>query len=868
MTTLNATGRNEQIRFLTTSSTAWFILSLFLTLLPVMAAAKETVSGLIMDLENGQPVVGVVVQALNKSGKATSFASSGADGRFIIKVLETTDSLSFRCIGYGPLKLPRGYDFAQVVGMWPKATHLKDVIVQAPDIYAKGDTLVFNVARYANATDNAIIDVIKRLPGIRVEDDGTIKYQGKPINKFYIDGNDFLDGQYGLATNNISHKDVKSVEVMENHQPVKALEGIEFPEEAGINIKLSENAKGRWAGVVKVASGGQPLLYDGSLYAMRIAPKVQNVLTLRGGNTVWNPDEQITEHDFSDMFSADYVESLWPEYIAADIVNAPLNEKRTRDNLSWFANCITAWKRGDTSMRFKLNYVGDRLDYSSGLQTDYFSQSIPEFIQNNNVRTQSHDISAQFNAQINKHGYFLKDKFTVYGAWERSRSTVTGSFDLGQRIRRRNFYANNDLKIIKCNDKKLFELTSRNTFSHRPDRLTVAGEEDVTQKVGTTDFRSTTESRYGKLGRFWKFYVSGGVDIDCHRTDLSLAGMGDFDNNEVYNSFLSNLYVTPQLDYERNGWLLSAKTPLKWLHHRINVHRDYLNMTPEISARKKISAKSEMSASMTYSLSSPQAYLYITTPVLSDYRNLFIANSSDKYSHGVAASMSYKYRNPLTSFFVNASLSYNYNRSALMSNQLFVGDFIVATYADRFSDSNSWLLSGGVSKGLGYSRMVVGCDVNASTSSASSMRDNVIQGYNQQTVSIKPYFKGSILRWLSINYDAGYGFSRLKIGEVSNINHAFNQKLYASVIPHDRWQFTVGAEHFLTHFSEDNAENLVLLDASAVWHVNSKVRLSLTADNLLNRRHYRYATYGTLSHSEHSFRIRPRNILASIQYRF
>ncbi|MBD4340545.1 hypothetical protein GUH15_31795, partial [Xanthomonas citri pv. citri] len=134
---------------------------------------------------------------------------------------------------------------------------------QAPDIYAKGDTLVFNVARYANATDNAIIDVIKRLPGIKVEDDGTIKYQGKPINKFYIDGDDFLGGQYGLATNNISHKDVKSVEVMENHQPVKALEGIDFPEEAGINIKLSEEAKGKWVGVAKAGTGAQPWLYDG-----------------------------------------------------------------------------------------------------------------------------------------------------------------------------------------------------------------------------------------------------------------------------------------------------------------------------------------------------------------------------------------------------------------------------------------------------------------------------------------------------------------------------------------------------------------------------------------------------------------------------
>lgn len=59
------------------------------------------------------------------------------------------------------------------------------------------------------------------------------------------------------------------------------------------------------------------------------------------------------------MFSSDYTASLWPEYISADIISAPLTEKRTRDNLSWLANAITAWKSGDTSMRLKLNYKGN-----------------------------------------------------------------------------------------------------------------------------------------------------------------------------------------------------------------------------------------------------------------------------------------------------------------------------------------------------------------------------------------------------------------------------------------------------------------------------------------------------------------------------
>lgn len=844
------------------------LLILLLGLLSASAADREPVQGTIVNGENSQPVAGAVVQVLNKQGKAVAFASSTQEGSFSIKIPETADSVSFRCMGYESMKLPADYVFASGVTMWPIATQLKDVIVQAPDIYAKGDTLVFNVARYANVSDNAIIDVIKRLPGIKVEEGGTIKYQGKPINRFYIDGDDFIGGQYGLATNNISYKDVKSVEVMENHQPVKALEGIEFPEEAGINIKLNEGAKGKWVGVAKAGTGLQPWLFDGSVYAMRIAPKIQNILTVRGGNTGWNPDTQITENDFSDISFTGYTESLWPEYISADSGNAPLNEKRTRDSLSWLANAITAWKRGDTSMRLKLNYAGDRLDYNSGVRTDYFSESIPEFIQNNSLRTLCHDLSAQFNMQINKRGYFLKDKLTVKAVLENSNSEINGSYDLNQHVGRRNLSAENELKLVKRNDKRLFELTSRNSFAHRPDRLWINAGEYATQTVGTTDFRSTTETRLGKLGRFMKFYVNAGLDLNYHRIELCLTGMGAFDNAENYDAFISNLYATPQLDYERNGWLLSTKIPLKWLHHSIKGQHDYINIAPEFYVRKKISARSEFSSSLSYRLTSPQAYMNIDVPVMSDYRNLFMTDFIDRNSHNIGATVSYKYRSPLTSFFANISMTYNYTLSAMMTNQLFIDDFILSTYTDRISGSRYASITGGISKGLGHSRMVVGVDMNVSKLSGSSMRDNITEDYSQQTLGVKPYFRGSICKWLSVNYNAFYEFTMFKTGEFGNDSHSFNQKLYATVIPHDCWQITFGAEHFLTRFPEGNVSNLVLLDASVVWHISSKVRLSLTADNLLNNRRYQYVTYGTLSRSEYSFRLRPRNILVSVQYRF
>lgn len=830
-------------------------------LLSATAVEPGKLQGQVKDAETGEPIAGVIVKIKG------AFTSTDQMGRFSLSPKSGADSIYFRCMGYETLILPVSSNLAEV-RLNQKATQLNDVIVESPDIYAKGDTLVFNVARYANAKDNAIIDVIKRLPGIKVKDDGTIEYQGKPINKFYLDGNDFIGGQYGLATNNISYKDVKSVEVMENHQPVKALEGIEFPEEAGINLKLKEDARSRWVGVAQAATGVEPFLYDGSLFTMRMASKIQNMFTLKADNTGWNPANEIKDHDFDDMFSSDYSYSLWPEYISADIINAPLSEKRTRDNLSWLANAITAWKSGDTSMRLKFDYMGDRLDYNSGIKTDYFSDQIPTFIQNNIQRSQTHNLSAQFYSETNKRGYYMKDKFTLSGELEKSTSSITGSFNLSQRVNRKHFFAENDLRLVKRNDKRVFTLISRNSFGRRPDILLVAGEENVSQSLGSTDFRSTTETKFGKLTRFWKYYLTAGIDLNYHRMKNTLSGLVEYDNHGDHEAFLSNFFVSPQIDFERNGWRVSLSIPMKWYHYNITKSHNYINISPRLFLRRQLDARSELSGSVAYRLVSPQPYLNINDTILSDYRNLFIANNPDKYSHDVATTLSYRYRNPVKSLFVNLSATYNYRRSHIMSNQIFIDDFIVSTYAEKISGNKTWYLKGGLSKGIGHSKMVAGIEGNVSLTSASSMRDNSVVPYRQTTTEIKPYIKGSILRWLSANYEAEYGFSKLDINGDGNTCHTFHQNLFATILPNDLIEFTIGAEHLLTNFSEGNTANLILLDASAVWRVSNKIRLSLTANNLLNKQNYEYVTYGTLSCSEHFFNIRQRSILASVQYRF
>ncbi len=102
----------------------------------------------------------------------------------------------------------RRVSFSLSVQLEPGTTLLKEVTVKADRIREQGDTITYNVGSFAQQQDRSISDVLKRMPGINVEQSGKIQYQGGVINKFYIEGSDLLGGKYGIATNGTSHEDV------------------------------------------------------------------------------------------------------------------------------------------------------------------------------------------------------------------------------------------------------------------------------------------------------------------------------------------------------------------------------------------------------------------------------------------------------------------------------------------------------------------------------------------------------------------------------------------------------------------------------------------------------------------------------------
>lgn len=266
--------------------TAWVI---FMTFSYSLYSQSIHITGKVIN-EKKESVenVQITLHQIN-GGRIVAFAQTSASGNFELKkeVNVPLDSLelSFSCLGY-TLQTQRVPNNNQhiLVELKAKDIKLKEVVVSPQKIIQRSDTITYFVSSFSSAEDRTIGDVLKKMPGVEVLESGKILYQGQELNKFYIEGSDMLGGRYGLATNNISYKDVASVDIMENHQPVKALQDIVFSGSPAMNIKLKEDSKSRWAGTLK-GGGGIPDLWTAEIFAMRFKAKTQTLNTYKGNNT-------------------------------------------------------------------------------------------------------------------------------------------------------------------------------------------------------------------------------------------------------------------------------------------------------------------------------------------------------------------------------------------------------------------------------------------------------------------------------------------------------------------------------------------------------------------------------------------------------
>lgn len=216
------------------------ILLYFLLLSSSFLGAQIKVLGKVVDIQNN-PVKGVNV-ILKTNSRILSFDISTDDGNFSLEIEAYQDSLFIEAIhmSFRTERIPieESKDF-YLITLSTEEYVLPEISIEAPPpVKRNGDTLIFDIESYTKEKDENLEQILERLPGIQVASNGKITYQGLDISKFYIEGLDMLRGRYQIATKNLGINNVKEIQIIERHQPIKALDSINRPENAAINLKL------------------------------------------------------------------------------------------------------------------------------------------------------------------------------------------------------------------------------------------------------------------------------------------------------------------------------------------------------------------------------------------------------------------------------------------------------------------------------------------------------------------------------------------------------------------------------------------------------------------------------------------------------
>jgi Outer membrane protein beta-barrel family/Carboxypeptidase regulatory-like domain len=234
----------------------------------LLAQKNGSVKGLAFDTISKLPVAGATITVLEKKDSSlVTFTMTGNDGRFELKGLANGEyRLLITHINYHNSNsiftisdVAKNADLGNVT-MNDAVKVLAEAVVrtEAPPVTLVGDTVQYNAGSFKVQPNASVEQLLKKLPGVKVDKDGTIKAQGEKVTKVLVDGKEFFGNDPKIATKNLPADAIDKVQVYDKQSDQAQLTGFEDGNyEKTINLKLKKDKKKGVFGKVNAGAGNK-----------------------------------------------------------------------------------------------------------------------------------------------------------------------------------------------------------------------------------------------------------------------------------------------------------------------------------------------------------------------------------------------------------------------------------------------------------------------------------------------------------------------------------------------------------------------------------------------------------------------------------
>ncbi len=837
----------------------FFVLSFF-----ALNSFSQTISGRIKNTVFEPISANIIVKNTENKNEVSEFFRANSKGEFTTKLKKEYPKIIFEITAFGyesvidsivnPDK-NKIYTFDFILKK--EASQLKEVVINSEKkkFVVKEDTIKFNPSAYRDGTERKVEDLIKKLPGMEVADNGTIKYKGKTVESVQIEGDNLFGYNYAIGTKNISVDMVEQVQAIQNYVENPLLKGIVNSDNVSINLKLKK-------GKVDVSGNGNfalpittdKFITDTSINLLGISKKYKSFGEFGFNNIGIN---NTTSDYFSNSSSLDKE------------MNEDLYTKKAISEKNYSTNLEN--KRANVNNQLNLNYnivyrFSKNLSLKGGL---YFIKDKLSLIESNKTIFNSQNVNYNDNIEtIKKPENKTIDLKITYNTSKKSLLEIDTKFEK-EVINTNSSILQNQLNEINTNleSKSLFwknklQYTYRLSNNKALQFITIYAINDIPQKLS---FNQTYFSLVGNLQKSefqkenfsnkllllggkksFKYILAIGANLEktkqnsewSQNNDLIL----DFQNKFKYNK--KTLHTDLGFTYIRNKFKFEPSLIINNINQDYNDFITDLNKTknsllflPNLAVSYLINAKSSIILSENYEEITPSIENLYSNSIIQDNRLIQKNSLNLNLLKNQSYSLKYKFSDLFSSLSTNFSLNYSLKNNTYISSLEIQDNYSTINFFQLPTDISDYSAKLTIEKYFKFLKTTIKHTSNYSISNYvnsinGNLRNNTSNNYNAY-LFLKTTFK------LPINFENKFNYSRINFKNENNINvnESFNNSIKILIRPNKTLLFTFSYDYFKPNIK--STTEFKFLDFEIKFKPKQKwLDLTLTNKNLLNNKVY------------------------------
>ena len=893
----------------------------FLLIFTTLIFAQKTISGKVYGEDKKPlPSASVTIEEIGKNA-ILSYAITDSKGNYSVTFTSKDAKVNVKVKAFNYKTTINQYDNAtQTLNftLEEQATEIKEVKLKTKLVTKRGDTISYDLKSFESKADRTLADVLKKMPGVEVNKDGSILYQGEPINKFYVNGKDLMEGGYGTINNSLPKDAVQKVEIMENHQPVKILQDKVASENAAINVKLKNSVT--MTGRGEASLGVAPSLWNLKLSPMLFTPKVQWVLNYKTNNIGDQVERENQIMAFGNRFEGvrrNFSENSWLNVEnAATPTNIPVNRYLFNNVHYLSANLLTSLSK-DWEFKANTSYTNNAIDRESVVNTyDAIGNLTNTTSIANNFYTNQAKGEIIFSKNANKS--FFKNTTTYNGLWNTDVAKTVNVINSDQRNKTPSNNFQNSLSAIIPWKEKLVNVMSFisyrddkqdlfiNPAKYVPSLQTEAQNSDmIHQFLNLKTLETIHSASVGFSKNSWTFTPEVGVNYTTNKliTDLNgetSGGVQNFGINYENNLKFKSLkpYAQMMANFKKGGFEANLTFPVNFNNitatdsQSLDKSLNKVTYEPRLFARYDLTSFWKISAFSGISNSFGTINDIYSGKILLSTNNLSTKDTDIQQSTSKFVGSALEYRNPLNNIFFNVRYNFN-DRSNNISYRNFLNistqQLTVKGYnLENVGNSNSIRTelgkyfpkfktnaSVGYSYSLGKSQQLQAILITTSDdiSNFPPPTEADFQNVKSNNQGITFKFNNNYFSWLSVDYNASLSFVKSEIfvtkytkNTSKNFNHTLSTYLYP-IKDHtigftwDELQFQNAGETKKNSFYDISYQYSL---------VQEKMDIELKVVNIANTNVFEDIRFDSQLNQvrQTSVNIRPRQVLLTVKFNF